>query len=117
MAEFTHKSVTEALEASIQAADLPDEAAATVAAARALARKIDAWDVIAQYAMEDIAGSDSKGARPAVPQNDNVSLATMLKYCEALGLTMPSQAVKTKKTQRTEPLDEFSAFAKRHKIA
>lgn len=117
MADFAYGSVSEALEVSIQAASLPNEAAVTVAAARALARKIDAWDIIAKYALEDIENSDHKSTRPAVPQNDNVSLATMLKYCEALGLTAPAEAIKTKKTQKTQPLDEFSAFAKRHKLA
>jgi len=56
-----------------------------VEAARALADKVDAWDVIVEWARDDAAGI--RGARPAVPQNDNVSLASLLKYMESLGLT------------------------------
>lgn len=52
----------------------------------ALARKIDAWDIIVDWALDDVADSDGK-ARPAVPQNDNVSLSAYLKYCDQLGLT------------------------------
>jgi hypothetical protein len=63
--------------------------AGAVEAIRALARKIDAWDTLVQWAMEDI--EDVRGARPAVPQNDNVSLASYLKYSEALGLTPAAQ--------------------------
>ena len=44
--------------------------AATVAAARALAWKIDHWDELAEQAISD-AEAKGKGARPAVPQNDN----------------------------------------------
>ena len=58
--------------------------AGTVAAARALADKIDAWDVIVQWAVEDAAGE----GRPAVPQNDNTSIPTFLKYMDQLGLTV-----------------------------
>ena len=53
---------------------------------RALARKIQAWDQIVDYALEDLEGAP-KGARPAVPQNDNVSLSAYLKYCDQLGLS------------------------------
>lgn len=60
--------------------------AAAVAAARALADKIDAWDLIVDWALDDLAGADTKG-RPAVPQNDNTSLPSFLRYCDALGLT------------------------------
>jgi hypothetical protein len=59
--------------------------AGAVEAGRALADKIDAWDVIVEWARDDAAGV--RGARPAVPQNDNVSLASFLKYAESLGLT------------------------------
>jgi hypothetical protein len=56
-----------------------------VEALRALARKIDAWDQIVEWALDD-AGL-KQGARPTVPQNDNVSLSAYLKYCDQLGLT------------------------------
>jgi hypothetical protein len=54
------------------------------AALLALARKIDAWDVIVAWALED---AQERGARPAVPQSDNVSISAYLKGCEQLGLT------------------------------
>lgn len=86
----------DATEAAIAgAAHLKGEAAKPFAgameAARALARKIDAWDVIVEWALED-AYDGERGARPSVPQNDNVSLASYLKYMEALGLTPAAQA-------------------------
>lgn len=58
-----------------------------IEAMRALARKIDAWDQVVQYALDDLAGEEAKGARPKVPQNDNVSISAYLKYCDQLGLT------------------------------
>lgn len=64
---------------------LTDMDAGAVEAVRALARKIDAWDVIVQWALSD-ADDGPQGSRPKVPANDNVSLASYLKYCEALGL-------------------------------
>ena len=80
-------AVREATEVSIKAATdtgrLTDEDAAAVAAIRALADKIDAWDDIVQWAIED-AGAEG---RPKVPANDNVTLPTFLKFCDALGLT------------------------------
>ena len=57
-----------------------------VEAARALADKIDAWDVIVDWALDDMAGMDSS-KRPTVPANDNTSIPTFLRYCDALGLT------------------------------
>lgn len=51
-----------------------------------LARKIDAWDVIVQWAIEDQAGK-GRGGRPAVPQNDNVSSSAYAKQLAELGLT------------------------------
>jgi hypothetical protein len=78
--------LVEATEAAIKAAThLTDADQGAIEAMRALARKIDAWDVIVEWALDDAAGK--KGARPAVPQNDNVSLPAYLKYCDALGLT------------------------------
>jgi len=92
-----HGDVRRALETSIaQAKHLSKLDDAAVAAARALADKIDAWDVIVQFALADIAGV--KGARPAVPQNDNVSLSAFLRYCEALGLTPMSRKALEAKT-------------------
>ena len=64
--------------------------AAAVAAAGALADKIDAWDQIVDWALDDAAES---GGRPAVPQNDNVSLASFLKYLDQLGLTPAARHV------------------------
>lgn len=77
--------VRTAFDTSVKAAThLTDMDAGAVEAARALADKIDAWDVIVEWALEDAAETES---RPKVPQNDNVSLASFLKYCQALGLT------------------------------
>lgn len=91
MAVFLQESVSEALERSIRnAKHLRARHAATVAAARALARKIDAWDLIVDWAIED--ASEVRGARPAVPANDNVSIASFLKYLDALGLTPEDEA-------------------------
>ena len=59
--------------------------AGAIEAILALARKIDAWDVIVGWALAD--ASDRRGGRPAVPNNDNVSLSAYLKYCEHLGLS------------------------------
>lgn len=75
-------SVEAALDRSLRSAKhLRAVDAALVKAARELARKIDAWSTIVDYALED-----ADGGRPAVPANDNVSLATFLKYCDVLGL-------------------------------
>lgn len=76
-----------ATEKSLEAASkiLTDMDAGAVEALRALARKIDAWDQIVDWALEDAA--ETKGARPTVPQNDNVSISAYLKYCDQLGLT------------------------------
>ena len=89
MADFPRLSVLDALDASLAAAThLEPKHAATVAAARALAAKIDAWDVIVQWALEDV--TDRPGQRPAVPANDNTSLGTYARYLEQLGLTVPA---------------------------
>ena len=85
--------VRDGLEQAITAAahlTAVDEGA--LAAARALADKIDAWGVIVDWALDDVAGKDTS-ERPAVPQNDNTSLPTFLRYCDALGLT-PAGRVK-----------------------
>ena len=74
-----------ATERALEAAGhLTDMDVAAKEALRALARKIQAWDRIVEFALEDAA---KHGGRPAVPQNDNVSLATYMKLCEQLGLT------------------------------
>lgn len=72
-----------ALEAA--SAQLTDADAGAIEALRALARKIDAWDVIVEWALED--AEQTKGSRPAVPPNDNVSISAYLKYCDQLGLS------------------------------
>lgn len=90
---FEHESLADALERAIGAAGhLTERDAAGVAAARELARKIDAWDVIVRWAIEDAAES---GSRPKVPANDNTSLPTFLKYLEALQL-VPTPLEKAK---------------------
>jgi hypothetical protein len=58
--------------------------AGSVEAMRLLARKIDAWDRIVEWALID---AEENGSRPMVPANDNVSLSAYLKYCDQLGLT------------------------------
>jgi hypothetical protein len=83
-----HSPVLDALDSAIAAAThLTARDAAAVAAARALASKIDAWDVIVDWAFEDAA---EDGSRPRVPANDNVSLPSFLKYLEALQLVPPA---------------------------
>lgn len=90
MTRFEQQSVSEALERSIaNAKHLRARHSATIAAARALARKIDAWDVIVEWALDDAAQGKS---RPAVPANDNVSISSFLKYLDALGLTPEDEA-------------------------
>ena len=80
--------VREALdEAIVAATHLTTMDLGAVAAACALADKIDAWDLIVDWAEEDLAGNPRPGARPAVPANDNTSIPTFLRYCDALGLT------------------------------
>lgn len=75
-----------ATEASIAAAShLTAMDAGALEALRALARKIDAWDQIVDWAIED--SSEREGSRPAVPANDNVSISAYLKYCDQLGLS------------------------------
>lgn len=100
-------ALEEAFEASVSAAShLTDADAAAIEAARALARKIDAWDVIVDWAVEDAAESES---RPKVPQNDNVSLASFLKFCDALGLT-PAARNSVKPAGPAEVKDDLKEF-------
>ena len=85
---FDDTTVLGALNRSIMAAThLEPKHAAAVAAARALAAKIDAWDVIVEWALDDAAVNDR---RPSVPANDNTSLPSFLKYLEALQLVPPA---------------------------
>lgn len=87
--KFGDESLEAALDRSLKnATHLRAVHAGTVKAARLLARKIDAWDQIVEWAIEDAAGE----GRPAVPQNDNVSIASFLKYMDTLGLTPPPAA-------------------------
>lgn len=88
MANFIDETVTAAFDRSVRnAKHLRVRDAPAVAAARALAKKIDAWDVIVDWAYEDAA---ENGDRPKVPANDNVSIASFLKYLEKLQL-LPSE--------------------------
>lgn len=97
-------AVDKALAAATHLDDLGADAGA-VEALRALARKIDAWDEIVQWAIEDAAEVDG---RPKVPANDNTSLPTFLKYCEALGLTPGSRKALTgDKEVEVDPVDEL----------
>lgn len=90
MADFEVKGVAAALEDALKAADhLTPKHAGTVAAARALAAKIDAWDTIVEWALDDAVES---GSRPRVPANDNTSLPTFLKFMEGLGLAVEKPA-------------------------
>ncbi|MDM4761894.1 hypothetical protein QT381_02605 [Galbitalea sp. SE-J8] len=81
-------NLVEALERAVKAAkhlDADGKDAAAIEALRGLARKADAWDQIVDWAIED--ASEREGARPAVPANDNVTLAIFFKACDQLGLT------------------------------
>jgi hypothetical protein len=89
--------VRDAFDESVEAAThLTPVDAGAIAAARALADKIDAWDVIVDWALDDLADEPRPGGRPAVPANDNTSLPTFLKYCESLGLTPTARAKASK---------------------
>lgn len=104
---FDDDSLEAALDRSLAAAThLTDVDAAAVKAARSLARKIDAWDVIVDWAHGDMDEMDKK--RPAVPDNDNVSASAYLKYLAALGLVSAVSAADGKRAapQKSE-LDEW----------
>lgn len=84
-------SLVEETQTAVDAAThLTDQDVGAVEAMFAVARKIDAWDQIVEWALEDAVTTER---RPAVPQNDNVSLSAYLKYAESLGLT-PAGRVK-----------------------
>lgn len=115
MANFTSESVAEALERSLKnAKHLRALDSGAVAAARALARKIDAWDVIVDWALEDAEERDGN-SRPLVPANDNVSIASFLKYMEALGLTSPVEQIAKGAGAPVTPLSKVGAFRSRAK--
>jgi hypothetical protein len=87
-----------------------DRYAGAMAALLALARKIDAWDVIVRMAIED-RDADGKGGRPAVPQNDNVSIASYAKLSEQLGLTPSGQKALQHVTSGNAPAKAKGATA------
>ena len=92
MTSFAQESVSEALERSLRnAKHLRARDAAAAAAARALAWKIDNWETLAEAAIME---ATENGGKPKVPQNDNVSLASFLKYMDALGLTPTTVVLK-----------------------
>ncbi len=108
---FDDESLLDALNRSLRnVKHLRARDAAAVAAARALAAKIDAWDEIVQWAVED--QSESGAARPAVPANDNVSLGSFLKYLDALQLLPPVAPVE-KGSARPKPKDQLQAMRER----
>lgn len=113
MAVFEDMSLVDALERSLRnAKHLRARDSAAVVAARKLARKIDAWDIIVDWAFEDI--EDVKGGRPAVPTNDNVSLSSFLKYMETLGLVSPvEESAGAAKPSAAAPPAGVLAFRKR----
>ena len=109
MARFVEESVSEALERSIKnAPHLRARHAGLVAGARALARKIDAWDQIVEWALDDAA---QDGGRPKVPANDNVSLASFGKYLDMLGL-VPEEAPAGAKAPRP-PANQIEQMRKK----
>lgn len=88
-------TLVEATEAAVDSAThLTDQDQGAVEALLALARKIDAWDVIVEWAIEDARDGER---RPTVPQNDNVSIAVYLKACDQLGLTPAGRSKLTEK--------------------
>lgn len=107
---FEVETVAEATERTIAAAThLTDVDAGAVAALRELARKIDVWDVIVQWALDDVAGKRGMEARPAVPEHDNVTIPTYLKYCESLGLT-PAGRVKLPAPKKEQAVGKLVAL-------
>ena len=107
-AGFDDVSLEEALRRSVRnAKHLRVRDAALVRAAFDLARKIDAWDQIVDWAIEDAAES---GGRPAVPANDNVSLATFLKFMTTLGLVPPEQEAQHASSRKGQPVSELDKW-------
>jgi hypothetical protein len=111
MARFVEEGVAPALERSIKnAPHLRARHSAAVAAARALARKIDAWDQVVQWALDDAA---QDGGRPKVPANDNVSLASYLKYLDVLGLVPEEQTPAKGSTSTAKPPNQIEQMRKK----
>ena len=77
--------VEETLASFAAATHLSEKDNGPKAALLLLARKIDAWDQIVEWALDDAA--EREGSRPTVPQNDNVSISAYFKACDQLGLT------------------------------
>jgi len=99
-------SLVDATEAAIKAAThLTSADVAAVEALRLLARKIDAWDVIVSWALDDVA--DREGGRPLVPANDNVSISAYLKYCESLGLTPQGRVKLPTSSEEAKPVGKL----------
>lgn len=109
--KFEDESLESALDRSLRnATHLRARDAAAVKAARELARKIDAWSQIVDWALEDAAEDQT---RPAVPANDNVSLASFLKYLDALGL-LPAVQPAGKSSSAKAPVDQLQQFRDSH---
>lgn len=113
---FPDGSVQDALERALRnARHLKAVHAPAVAVMRSLAWKIDHWDRLAEIALEE---SRETGGRPKVPQNDNVTAATFLKYCAALGLTFDQasaapQARPEKREKPAAPSNKIVQFRQR----
>ena len=106
--QFEDDSVLGALERAIaNAKHLRARDAPAVAAAKKLARKIDAWDQIVAWALED---ADEAGGRPMVPANDNVSLSSFLKYLQMLQLVPPEGVLEKAAPAAPVRRDELGAF-------
>jgi hypothetical protein len=111
MARFVEEGVAAALERSLKnAPHLRARHAGAVAGARALARKIDAWDQIVEWAIDDAA---QDGGRPKVPANDNVSLASYLKYLDVLGLVPEEEAPAKGGTSTARPPNQIEQMRKK----
>lgn len=104
-----YSSLEAATRASVEAATHLDKEgvhAGAIAAMISAARKIDAWDIIVDWALEDAIENET---RPAVPSNDNVTLSTYLKYVESLGLT-PAPAKGPKPPTGGAPANPLTSF-------
>lgn len=80
-----------------------------IAAVLKLARKIDAWDRIVEWAWDDKAGKHGWEGKPVVPEHDNVSISAYLKYCESLGLT-PAGRTKLPKPKEAAPVGRLHSI-------
>lgn len=104
------ESVSDATEKAIAAAThLTGMDGGAVEALRKLARKIDAWDLIVEWALDDKAGMRGWEGRPVVPEHDNVSIPTYLKFCESLGLT-PAGRVKLPAPKKEQPVGKLASL-------